>query len=166
MGALGGIIFLCAVLSRLLFRLFRPLAQPNYHPGDHHGWSQPKKSKESRCTRFIIEKRTDFRSRGRVGLDLGRVSTDLARVISEEEVDGASSMTWLSLEYIVFQLSRLPQGSIRTAGTLEVFFDFLIIVGDTCMSWASSTATHHCRDSLIYLWCHWIVKWWQLSSWQ
>ncbi len=87
----------------------------------------------------------------RVGLILGRVGTELARVISEEEFDGASSTNWLSLEYIVLQLSRLPQGYIRTAGTLDVFFDFQILVGDIRMSWSSSTVSHHCRDSFIYL---------------
>ncbi len=70
----------------------------------------------------------------RVGLVLGRIGTELVRVKSEEEADGASSMTWLSLEYIVLQVSRLPRGSIRTAGTLEVFFDFLVLVRDIRMS--------------------------------
>ncbi len=60
-------------------------------------------------------------------------------------------MTWLSLEYIVLQLSRLLQGSFRTAGALEVFFDFLILVGDIRMSWSSSTVSHHCGDSFIHL---------------
>ncbi len=39
-------------------------------------------------------------------------------------------MTRLSLEYTVLQLSRQPQVSIRTAGAFEVFFGFLILVGD------------------------------------
>ena len=86
-----------------------------------------------------------------VGFVLGRVGTELVRVISEEEADGAYSMTWLSLEYTVLQLSRLPRYSIRTAGTIEVFFDFLILVGDIRMSWSSSTVSYHRRDILIYL---------------
>ena len=87
----------------------------------------------------------------RVGLVLGRVSTELVREISGEEADGAFSMTWLSLEYILLQLSRLPGGSIRTAGPLEVFFDFLVLVGDIRLSWSSSTVSYRCRDHLIYL---------------
>ena len=87
----------------------------------------------------------------RVSLVLGRVGSELVRVISEEEADGASSMTWLSLEYIVLRFSRLPRESIRTAGTLEVFFDSLVLVRDIRMSWSSSTVSYHCRDSLIYL---------------
>ncbi len=45
-------------------------------------------------------------ARANVILDL--VGTELVRVVSRKEADGASSMTWLSLEYIVLQLSRLP----------------------------------------------------------
>ena len=87
----------------------------------------------------------------RVGLVLGRVGAELVLVISEEEADGASSMTWLSLECLVLRLSRLPRGSIRTAGTFQVFFDFLILVRDIRMSWSSSTVICRCRGSLIYL---------------
>ncbi len=69
----------------------------------------------------------------RIGLIFGRGGTDIARLISEKETDSASSITWPSLEYIVLQLSSLPRGCTCTAGTLEVFFDFLILVGDLQM---------------------------------
>ncbi len=65
----------------------------------------------------------------RIGLILGQGGSELARQTSEEEADGAFSIRSLPLEYIVLQLSSLPQGCIRTAGTLEVFFHFLILVG-------------------------------------
>ena len=62
----------------------------------------------------------------RFGLVLGHVGTDLPRVISEEEAEGASSIAWLSPEYTVLQFSSLPEEYTRTAGALEVSFDFLI----------------------------------------
>ncbi len=68
----------------------------------------------------------------------GRGGTDLARLISEEDADGASYITWLSLEYIVLKLSSLPRGCTRTAGTLKVFFDSLILAGDVRMGWPPS----------------------------
>ncbi len=80
-----------------------------------------------------------------------RGGTELARIIPEEEADGASSITWLSLEYIELQLSRLPQGCTRTAGTLEVFFDFLILIGDVRMGWSPSAVGHQSRKSLVFL---------------
>ncbi len=86
-----------------------------------------------------------------IRLIFGRGGTGLARLISEEEADDASSITWLSLEYIVLKLSSLPQGYTRTAGTLEVFFDFLILVGDVRMGWSSSAVGHHCWESLAFL---------------
>ena len=87
----------------------------------------------------------------RIGLLLGRVGTEIVRVISEEVADGAFSMTWLSLEFVVLQLSRLPRESIRTPGTLEIFFDSPVLVGDIRMRWSSSTISYHSRDSIIYL---------------
>ena len=65
---------------------------------------------------------------------LGQVVAELVRVIPEQGADAASSMTWLSLEYIVLQWSRLQRGSTRTAGALELFFYFLVLVGDIRMS--------------------------------
>ena len=87
----------------------------------------------------------------RVAVAIGLPGSELVNLISEEETDGAHSITWLSLEYIVLQISRLPPGYVRVAGTLEVFFDFLILVGGIRMSWSPSAVGHHCRDSLIYL---------------
>ncbi len=60
-------------------------------------------------------------------------------------------MTRILLEYIVLKFSRLPRWFICTAGTLEVFFDLLVLVADIRMSWSSSTVSYHCRDSLTYL---------------
>ena len=65
----------------------------------------------------------------RICLILGNCDTEIARLISQEKADGASSINWLSLEYILLQLSSLPQGCISTAGKLEKLFDFLILVG-------------------------------------
>ena len=87
----------------------------------------------------------------RIGLIFSRGGTELARLIAEEEADGASSITWLSLEYIVLQLSSRPQGCTCTAGTLEVFDDSLILVGDVRMGWSPSAVGHHCRESLVLL---------------
>ncbi len=53
----------------------------------------------------------------RVGLVFGRVDTALARAISEEEPENASSVIWLLLQYIVLKLLILPQGCTFTAGT-------------------------------------------------
>ncbi len=113
----------------------------------------------------------------RFGLAFGHVDTALALVIAEEEVEGASSITCLSLEHIVLQLSSLPQGCTRAAGTLEVFFDFVILLGDVRMGWSPSAVGQHWRDFLVYLanrvtkqlqvlWFHlWPEKWWWLYFW-
>ena len=86
----------------------------------------------------------------RIGLIFGRCGTEFARLISEEEADSASFITWPSLEYIVLRFSSLPQGCTRTAGTLEVFFDFLILVGDVRIGRSPSAVGHHCRESLVF----------------
>ena len=50
----------------------------------------------------------------------------------------------------------LPKRFSRTAGTLEVFVDFLILVGDVPMGWSPSVVGHNCRESLVFLadWVH------------
>ncbi len=87
----------------------------------------------------------------RIGLIIGPGRTELARRIPEIEANGASSITGVSLEYIVLQLGSLPEGSTCTAGTLEVFFVFLVLVGDLRMSWSLSAISHHYRKSLVFL---------------
>ena len=123
-GAAGDIKYLHAVVSRLSLHLIHLLDQPSCHPvsimpGHHRRNSRNLHAPGSSSRHELISAQA-----ARVGLVLGRVGTELVRVISEEEADIASSMTWLSLKYIVLQLSRLPRGSIHTAGTLELFFRF------------------------------------------
>ncbi len=150
-GAVGGITYLYVVVSphRYTYSTLSPnqaIIPVSIIPGRHqrNSWNLHAAGSSSRHIPISAQA-------AHVGLVLGRGGTELVRVISEEEPDGASLMTWLSLEYIELHLSRLPRGSIRTAGTLEVFFDFLILVEDIRMSWSSSTVSYHCRDSLIYL---------------
>ncbi len=85
----------------------------------------------------------------RIGPSFGHRDNKLAHVISEEEDDVASSITWLFLEYIVIQLSKLPQGSTRTAGTFVLFFDFLIKAGGMRISCSPSAVGHYCKESRL-----------------
>ena len=66
-------------------------------------------------------------------LVLGRAGAELARLIAEEESETDNSFIFISLEYISLRLCHLPQGHMRTARTLEIFFDFLILVADFCI---------------------------------
>ena len=59
--AVGGITYLYAVVFRLQLSFFRPLAQPNYHPGNNDAYSSSKKFKEYSCTSLVIERCTDIR---------------------------------------------------------------------------------------------------------
>ncbi len=90
-------------------------------PGHHR-----KNSKNCHAPGLSSRNVPKFARAARIGLVLGRVCTGLVRIISEE-VYGASSMTWLSLECIVLLFSRLPQGPVCTAGAFELFLDFLIL---------------------------------------
>ncbi len=150
-GTLGCIEYLAALVSDILFLLLSPTASDDYHsvpkmPSRRHGNSANSQPSGSASTNVPVPARA-----ARIGSIFCRGGTDLARLISEEEAEGASSVTWLSLEYIVFQLSSLPPGCTRTAGTLAVFFDFITLVGDVRMGWSPSASAHHCRDSLVFL---------------
>ncbi len=57
--------------------------------------------------------------------------------------------SWLSFLNDMALNLILPQGFIRTAGTLEVFFDFLILVWNVRMGWSLLTVKYHYRRSLV-----------------
>ncbi len=55
-----------------------------------------------------------------------------------------------------YPLERLALASFSAAVAqnllaLEVFFDFLILIGDVRMGWSTSAVGHHCRESLVFL---------------
>ncbi len=115
-------------------------------PSRRQGNSADSRASDSAPTNDPVSARA-----ARIGLIFGHGGTEIAPLISEEEADGASSITWLSLEYILFQILSLPHGCTRTVGTLEVFFDFLILVGDVRMGCSPSAVGHHCWKNLVFL---------------
>ncbi len=71
----------------------------------------------------------------RIDLIFSHGGADITRLISEEEEDGDSSIIYILLEYIVPQSSSLLQVSSCTAGALELFLHFLILVGNISTFW-------------------------------
>ena len=87
----------------------------------------------------------------RFGLVLGRSGAELVCLIAEEGSETDESPIFISLKHIVLRLRHLPQGHTRTAGKLEVFFDFLTLVADISMGSSHSTVGDPCRSILIIL---------------
>ena len=113
-----------------------------------------------RNARFLINNRTEISSWGpirvavraaRFGLVLCRDGVELLRLISEDESETDELPIFISLEHIVLRSCILPHGQTHTAGTLEIFFDCLILVADIRMGWSASLFGRQCRSSLIIL---------------
>ncbi len=81
----------------------------------------------------------------RFGLVLGRAGAELVRLITEDESKTDEPLIFISLEHIVLRLRHLPQSHTRTACTLEIFFDFLILVADIRMGWSPLSVGHQSR---------------------
>ncbi len=98
-----------------------------------------------------VDNSSGIRSSGSYRLHFRQGRHQACSLNTKEKSDGTFSITVLSLEYIVLQLSSVPQGCIHTLGTLEVFFDFFILVEDVCMFWSPSPIGYHCGERLVFL---------------
>ena len=103
------------------------------------------------CAPGSASKNVSAARAAQVILVFGHINSKLAQAISEEENSGASSMTWLSLEFNLLKLSSILQECTRSAGTLPVFFDFHIFVRDVWMNWSPSAVRHRSWKTIVLL---------------
>ncbi len=150
-GTLGSIEYSVALMSDIPFSLLSYTDTYDYHSTCQHA-SYRQRNSDNLGTSGSATLNVPVSTRAaRIGLIFGGGGTKLVRFISEEKTDGASSIMSHSMEYLVLQFSSLPQGSTRTAGTLEAFFDFLTLVRDVRKGWSPWARGHYCRKNLVFL---------------